>query len=437
LLLFVCLLLSFVVVASGVVVVVVVVVVVLISIGAGGHVVTLLAIMQNCSTPSMCQNLQYPLNFTNSSMVDLQTGSYVMTYASVWAGTYLLYIQVNGMDCKESPSTLLIIPNLAVSVGSVVTGPGLLGGMAGVETQISVLSRDGGMNNLLDWQINTNPNQHNLSLFCPGNGEIGQTFVFPSRASFSSPATWTYFYTPTTSSASPALADRCSVSVCLLSTQTGLCLPVPGSPWSVEIVPNQAASWNSRLWSINPTSWTDYAGIQRPSVGLANSTAGVEAYFRIRAQDGYGGGKGGVGNLLYFGGSKFFFNFSLPYAGLTTYDLNNKDVLAVQYQRFISPPSGLYSSSVQDMTNNLYNCKWMIKSAGNYVLNVMLRMLGGVRAAYYSDYGMQFLYLNRTENYAINYTWSMYSIFPEHVPGAAVDRHTGISVGQLYVMTCV
>jgi hypothetical protein len=305
----------------------------------GGNKVTLVGVLIKPSTPF--ETVIAPVvNFTNASMIDSGTGTYTMTYVTSVAGLYSLSIQVNGRDVLGSPFALTILPNVGFHANSITTGPGLYGGMAGVLTSISIRTRDAGLNNLLDFQINWNKAQHTVTLVCPGNknladpntpGLIPVTTVLPWNWSFTSPATWTYWYTPTTASISSNFFDTCQVIACMTSATTGVCDPIPGSPWQVTIWPNQAHAGNSLVNNTKEFGYTDIAGLVRTSIGLKSSTAGVQATFQIVAKDLFGPVGG---NFLYFGESFFFFNLSLVYTSLSDYSASAA-VKALAWQKYV------------------------------------------------------------------------------------------------------
>ncbi len=63
-----------------------------------------------------------------------------------------------------------------------------------------------------------------------------------------------------------------------------------------------------------------------------------------------------------------------------------------------------------DTGTNLYNGAWIITVSGQYMLNVFLGYVGGLRGAYYTDSGMQNLYYARVDS-AINFVWNWITVF--------------------------
>jgi len=69
----------------------------------------------------------------------------------------------------------------------------------------------------------------------------------------------------------------------------------------------------------------------------------------------------------------------------------------------------------------LYNGAWLITTAAQYSLNIFTQPVGGIRGAYYSDYGMQFFYFARTD-WTVNFTWGYDTVFKTAPVGAALTN---------------
>jgi hypothetical protein len=200
-----------------------------------------------------------PATSFDFSVVDLLNGRYNLNYTTNVAGEYTFIIKINNEHVQGSPFTLIVYPNVMVVNSTIVTGTdprvvtdtGTSLRHAGETYSITVQGRDAWGNNLLDFQIGSRTTLFNVSLVC------GAVVVLPDSVAYQGAAKFLFQYVPIKA------APTCFIVVSGYSADK----QVPGSPWSVEILPGYPVP--------------DKCLLSGP--GLVGQTAGLPVVFTLTA----------------------------------------------------------------------------------------------------------------------------------------------------------